>query len=130
MFILTGSVVPATVAAVILSLNSVGLAYGTHTLPSSAVMMMGAIWLFVSLPLNLGGTILGRQWGGKADWPCRINAFPRPIPEGPWYTRRSFLIPVTGLLPLVAYLSKCGSFLPRFGTTSFITYMALHFWST
>jgi transmembrane 9 superfamily protein 3 len=98
-FILTGSIVPATAAAVILGLNSIGLAYGTHTLPSSAVVTMVLIWLFVSLPLNLGGTILGRQWAGKSDWPCRINAFPRPIPEGPWYTRRSFLIPITGLLP-------------------------------
>jgi transmembrane 9 superfamily member 3 len=98
-FVLTGSIVPATTAAVILGLNSIGLAYGTHTLPSSAVVTVVAIWLFVSLPLNLGGTILGRQWSGKSDWPCRINAFPRPVPEAPWYTRRSFLIPVTGLLP-------------------------------
>ena len=77
-FILTGSVVPATVAAVILSLNSVGLAYGTHTLPSSAVMMMGAIWLFVSLPLNLGGTILGLSmgWKGRLALPYKCVSAP------------------------------------------------------
>jgi transmembrane 9 superfamily protein 3 len=98
-FLLTGTTMPAIVAAVIMSLNSVGVAYGTHTLPMSAFFTMFIIWLLVALPLTLGGTILGRQWGGKADWPCRINSFPRPIPETPWYSRRLFLVLVSGLLP-------------------------------
>eukprot|EP00943_MAST-04B_sp_MAST-4B-sp1_P009263 g9263.t1 len=112
-FVLTGSIVPATTAAVILGLNSIGLAYGTHTLPSSAVITVVAIWLFVSLPLNLGGTILGRQWSGKSDWPCRINAFPRPIPEAFFH--------------LAVFSLRCGLYLHLFGIINFIMYMDLRF---
>lgn len=42
------------------------------------------ICIFVILPLNLVGTVLGRNMSGQPDYPCRINAVPRPIPEKKW----------------------------------------------
>ncbi len=45
------------------------------------------ICLFVILPLTLVGTVLGRNLSGQANYPCRINAVPRPIPEKKWYHR-------------------------------------------
>lgn len=32
-----------------------------------------AIWVFVSCPLVLLGTVVGKNWNGTADYPCRIN---------------------------------------------------------
>ncbi|KAK5908266.1 hypothetical protein CgunFtcFv8_016340 [Champsocephalus gunnari] len=40
-----------------------------------------SICFFVILPLNLVGTILGRNLSGQPNFPCRVNAVPRPIPE-------------------------------------------------
>lgn len=42
------------------------------------------ICFFVILPLNLVGTILGRNLSGQPNFPCRVNAVPRPIPEKKW----------------------------------------------
>ena len=44
------------------------------------------ICFFVILPLNLVGTVLGRNIAGQPNYPCRINAVPRPIPEKKWYS--------------------------------------------
>ena len=63
---------------VLLSLNSIGLTYGTHTIPTSAVVTIVVIWLVVVVPLTLGGTILGRQWGGASDWPCCDGSTAKP----------------------------------------------------
>jgi transmembrane 9 superfamily member 3 len=60
---------------------------------------MFAIWLFVSFPLTVVGTLFGRHWAGKADFPCRVNSMARPIPLGPWYTSPSVIIAATGILP-------------------------------
>ena len=42
------------------------------------------ICIFVILPLNLVGTVMGRNLAGTPNYPCRINAVPRPIPEKKW----------------------------------------------
>jgi len=42
------------------------------------------IWGFVSVPLTLVGTIVGRNVAGTPDNPCRINPVPRLIPEKKW----------------------------------------------
>merc|ERR1712196_764055 len=49
--------------------------------------------------MGIGGTMFGRHLGGQNDFPCRVNSIPRPIPEGPWYTKPALIIPVTGVLP-------------------------------
>lgn len=47
-------------------------------------MAVACICVFVILPLNLIGTIIGRNWAGHPNFPCRVNAVPRPIPEKKW----------------------------------------------
>ena len=44
-----------------------------------------AIALFVIFPLNLAGTLFGRNILGQPDAPCRINTVPRPLPIKKWY---------------------------------------------
>jgi len=47
------------------------------------------IWALISLPLTLCGTVVGRNWAGVPDYPCRISPMPRPIPEKKWYSSLS-----------------------------------------
>lgn len=51
---------------------------------SSLQVAVCCICFFVILPLNLVGTILGRNLSGQPNFPCRVNAVPRPIPEKKW----------------------------------------------
>jgi hypothetical protein len=69
---------PACIVAVTSVLNSIAISYDTiSAIPFSVFLKMLAIWLFVSLPLSVVGTIFGRHWMGKYDPPCRVNSIPR-----------------------------------------------------
>ena len=57
------------------------------------------ICIFVILPLTLVGTVLGRNLAGQPDFPCRINAVPRPIPEKKWFMEPAVIIVLGGVLP-------------------------------
>lgn len=98
--LLTVLLLPCITTVIVLALNSVAIYYDTiNTIPVSVVAKIFAIWLFVSFPLVIGGTLFGRHLSGKNDFPCRVNIIPRPIPPSPWYTRPLFVIPLTGILP-------------------------------
>lgn len=59
-------------------LNVIAVQYDTiSALPLSVILKMVAIWLFVALPLSVVGTIFGRHWLGKSDFPCRVNSMVR-----------------------------------------------------
>lgn len=60
---------------------------------------MAAIWIFLCFPLTLLGAIIGRNWGSKADFPCRVNPIPRPIPDKVWYAEPMMIIAMGGVLP-------------------------------
>ena len=38
-------------------------------------------------------------FSGSPDYPCRINAVPRPIPEKKWFMEPLIIIPLGGILP-------------------------------
>mmetsp|Transcript_55275 Transcript_55275/g.152191 ORF Transcript_55275/g.152191 Transcript_55275/m.152191 type:complete len:481 (+) Transcript_55275:635-2077(+) len=104
--ILTVLLLPCIVSVVVGCLNCIALYYNTITsIPVTVMLKIFAIWLFVSLPLVVGGTLFGRHLGGKNDFPCRVNTIPGPIPgengspPPPWYTRAIVVIPLTGILP-------------------------------
>ena len=50
-------------------------------------------------PLTLVGTVLGRNLSGTPDYPCRINAVPRPIPEKKWFMEPLVIVMLGGVLP-------------------------------
>lgn len=58
-----------------------------------------AYWGLVSLPLVVGGTILGRVWAGQSKAPCRVNNLPRPIPPRRWVSHPAVIAAVSGVLP-------------------------------
>jgi transmembrane 9 superfamily protein 3 len=100
---LTVLLLPSVTVAVTSVLNAVALAYGTiNSIPFLVIVKLFFLWIFVSVPLCIVGTLLGRHAHKKdagIDFPCRVNAIPRPIPEDvPWYGKPSGLIPLAGLL--------------------------------
>lgn len=93
-----------TVGMLVLSLcNVLSIYYGTiYTLPFIAVFKLFLIWVLLSVPLSIIGTLIGRNRSGKANtpFPCRVNAIPRPIPEDvPWFKQPFFLVPLAGVIP-------------------------------
>lgn len=84
--LLTAGLFPGIITIVAFFLNFIALGYGSlAAIPTGTVFAVLAIWLFVSLPLTLIGTIVGRNFNGVADNPCRVNPVPRQIPEKKWY---------------------------------------------
>eukprot|EP00602_Paraphysomonas_sp_CaronLab_P004410 CAMPEP_0185033530 /NCGR_PEP_ID=MMETSP1103-20130426/22539_1 /TAXON_ID=36769 /ORGANISM="Paraphysomonas bandaiensis, Strain Caron Lab Isolate" /LENGTH=521 /DNA_ID=CAMNT_0027569823 /DNA_START=70 /DNA_END=1632 /DNA_ORIENTATION=+ len=91
---------PTTVVSVVALLNSIAIYYDTvNAIPAMVIIKMIAVWLFVSFPLTVVGTIFGRHFVGKVELPCRVNSIPRPIPAPKWYSSPWFIIPVSGILP-------------------------------
>lgn len=101
---LTVVLLPVVLGSVLSILNGIALIYGTiYYIPFLVMLKLFCLWIFVSVPLCILGTLLGRHaklGGKKADpFPCRVNAIPRPIPDDiPWYGVPANLIPFAGLL--------------------------------
>merc|ERR1719331_561437 len=96
----TAGLFPAVCFLTALVLNVVGMMYGSlATVPLTSVLSVLLMWLLVALPLSVAGTILGRNWAGTPNDPCRVNAIPRLIPEKRWFARPPVLIALGGVLP-------------------------------
>ena len=103
---ITVFLLPTVTTVILFLLNAVSLVYGTiYAIPFLVILKLFLIWVFVSVPLAVLGTMMGRHTtgggGGAAteQFPCRVNAIPRPIPEDvPWYGKPSGLVPLAGLL--------------------------------
>ena len=76
------------------------MGYGTsNALSFWTIAKVFTIWAFVSLPLLVGGTILGRRFTSAPGAPMRINAVPRPIPARPFYASSTVVCLLAGILP-------------------------------
>jgi len=99
---LTILMLPVVTVSILSVLNAISLFYGTiNTIPFMVILKLFLLWVFVSVPLCVLGTLFGRHAkllnGGQ--FPCRVNSIPRPIPEEvPWYGTPQGLIPLAGLL--------------------------------
>jgi len=101
---LTVLLLPTILVGILSVLNFIALCYQTiYYIPFLVLLKLFFLWVFVSVPLCILGTLLGRhaKLGGKKSdpFPCRVNAIPRPIPDDiPWYGVPANLIPFAGLL--------------------------------
>jgi transmembrane 9 superfamily protein 3 len=83
-----------------LVLNTVAIFYGSlAAIPFGTMVVMFILWAFISFPLALLGTVVGRNWSGAPNNPCRVKTIPRPIPEKKWYLTPSVIALMGGLLP-------------------------------
>jgi transmembrane 9 superfamily protein 3 len=81
-------------------LNFVAIAYGSlAAIPVGSMAVLLCIWLFISFPLTVVGTIIGKNYDGRPDNPCRVNPVPRHIPPREWYLHPLINILLGGILP-------------------------------
>lgn len=98
--LLTASIFPGICFGIAFLLNFIAVGYGSlASLPVGGIIVLLLIWAFVAFPLTLVGTIVGRNWNGSADNPCRVHPVPRPIPEKKWYLHPIMNILLGGVLP-------------------------------
>ncbi|CAL8071366.1 unnamed protein product [Calicophoron daubneyi] len=99
-FLLGSTLLPLLFCSVAFLVNLIAVYYHTsRAIPFLTMLAVTAIVLFVIIPLNLVGTVLGRNLCGQANYPCRVHAVPRPIPEKKWFMEPFFLILLAGILP-------------------------------
>lgn len=99
----TSGLFPAVLSVVVLFVNFIAIAKtSTRAIPFGSMVSMLTIWGFCVFPLSLIGVILGRNWGGSSNFPCRINPIPRPIPDLVWYAEPSVIIMIGGILPFAS----------------------------
>mmetsp|Transcript_64934 Transcript_64934/g.153482 ORF Transcript_64934/g.153482 Transcript_64934/m.153482 type:complete len:301 (+) Transcript_64934:70-972(+) len=98
--ILTCSVFPGVCVTTCLGLNTIAIGYASlAAIPFGTMVVVLLIWLLVACPLTLFGTIVGRNWGGSVEFPCRVNAIPRQIPDKKWYLKPWVVVILGGVLP-------------------------------
>ena len=91
---------PGLCFGIAFALNTVAIFY--HSLaavPFGTMVVIFVMWSCISFPLVLFGTVIGRNWNGAPDNPCRVKAIPRPIPEAPWFLTPKWISVAGGLLP-------------------------------
>lgn len=98
---LTGAfLLPVLVCGTAFFINFIAIYYhASRAIPFGTMVAVACICFFVILPLNFVGTILGRHLSGQPNYPCRINAVPRPIPEKKWYMEPGVIAVLGGVLP-------------------------------
>ncbi|KDO27371.1 hypothetical protein SPRG_06957 [Saprolegnia parasitica CBS 223.65] len=98
--VLSIALLPSVVFVSLFFINALSVAYGTtYAIPFVTIVQVILVWFFVSCPLSVLGTILGRHGAAKKGFPCRVNKFPREVPEARWYLRPVVLGLLTGILP-------------------------------
>jgi len=96
----TACIFPGVICSMGFILNFVAVGYGSLAhIPLSTMLIMFLIWLLISFPITIGGTIVGRNMGGKPDFPCRIHPMPKPIPSKRPYQELWVHILLGGVLP-------------------------------
>ncbi|XP_026100375.1 transmembrane 9 superfamily member 3-like isoform X2 [Carassius auratus] len=92
--------IPAMVCGTAFFINFIAMYYhASRAIPFGTMVAVCCICFFVILPLNLVGTILGRNLSGQPNFPCRVNAVPRPIPEKKWFMEPAVIVCLGGILP-------------------------------
>ncbi|KAK9834844.1 hypothetical protein WJX81_003258 [Elliptochloris bilobata] len=96
----TATLFPMACFGIAAALNTIAIAY--HSLaavPFGSIVVVLLIWMFISFPLCLLGTVVGRNYNGVPDNPCRVKRIPSPIPTKQWYLRPPVIALTGGLLP-------------------------------
>ncbi|XP_057863696.1 transmembrane 9 superfamily member 1 [Cryptomeria japonica] len=98
--VVTASLFPFLCFGIGFALNIVAIfKRSLAAIPFGTMVVVFVIWAFISFPLALLGTVVGRNWSRASDNPCRVKSIPRPIPEKKWYLTPSVVSVMGGLLP-------------------------------
>ena len=103
-------ILPTVLVGVLSILNGIALIYNTvNYVPFLVIVKIFFIWMLISVPLCVFGTLTGRNISASessnkfcftsSEFPCRVNAIARPIPEDvPFHGKPMNVIPFAGLL--------------------------------
>ncbi|XP_055382600.1 transmembrane 9 superfamily member 3 [Condylostylus longicornis] len=92
--------VPVFVCGTAFFINFIAIYYhASRAIPFGTMVAVTCICIFIILPLTVVGTVVGRNLDGQPDFPCRVNAVPRPIPEKKWFMEPGIIILLGGVLP-------------------------------
>jgi transmembrane 9 superfamily protein 3 len=98
--LLTAAVYPLACFGIGFVLNTIAIFQGSlAAIPFGTMVVMVLLWSCISVPLCLLGTVVGRNWAGLPDNPCRVKRIPSPIPQKQWYLRPWAIALMGGLLP-------------------------------
>eukprot|EP00918_Siedleckia_nematoides_P020114 GHVU01042882.1.p1 GENE.GHVU01042882.1~~GHVU01042882.1.p1 ORF type:complete len:583 (+),score=64.16 GHVU01042882.1:110-1858(+) len=98
--VLSAFLLPVGICGTAFFINFIAIYYhASRAIPFGTMVAVACICLFVILPLTLVGTVLGRNLAGQPNYPCRINAVPRPIPEKKWFMEPAVIVTLGGILP-------------------------------
>lgn len=98
--LLTAMLFPGLCFGIAFMLNTIAIFY--HSLaavPFGYIVAVLLLWVFLSFPLCLIGTVVGRNWNSIPNFPCRVKRIPSPIPEKKWFLRPWAISLAGGLLP-------------------------------
>jgi len=102
---LTILLLPAVCTIIVTVLNTISMTYKTiNTIPFMVIVKLFFLWMFLSVPINVFGTLVGRHTKPASklndEFPCRVNAIPRSIPEDgvQWYGKPIVLVMLPGML--------------------------------
>lgn len=98
--VFTTMLFPGVCVGIAFMLNFIAIGYGSlAAIPFATMIVVALLWALVAAPLTLVGTVIGRNYSGKSDNPCRISPVPRPVPEKAWYLQPWVNIALGGILP-------------------------------
>jgi len=98
--LMSAFLLPTLVCGTAFLVNFIAIYYhASRAIPFGTMVAVSCICLFVILPLTLVGSVLGRNLAGSPDYPCRVNAVPRPIPEKKWFMEPWVIVALGGVLP-------------------------------
>lgn len=98
--LLTSCFFPGVCFCIAFVLDLIAVGYGSlSSIPIGTMFVILFIWLFASIPLTVAGAIVGKNYNGVADHPCKVNQVPRQIPERRWYLRPWVNVLLGGILP-------------------------------
>jgi len=98
--LMSAFLLPVLVCGTAFLVNFIAIYYhASRAIPFGTMVAVTCICLFVILPLTLVGNVLGRNLAGHPDYPCRVNAVPRPIPEKKWFMEPWVIVALGGILP-------------------------------
>jgi transmembrane 9 superfamily protein 2/4 len=96
----TATLFPGLLFMTIFILNLFVWAQASSTaIPLGTLFGLGALWLFIQLPLVYAGSWYGYNKDGSYTHPIKATVIPRQIPQQPWFARPLQAILLAGLIP-------------------------------
>lgn len=97
---LTAVLFPGVCCGIALGLNTIAIGYGSlAAVPFGYIVIVVLLWAFLSIPLCVLGTVVGRKYASAPNNPCRVKRIPSPIPLKAWYLTPAAIVAAGGLLP-------------------------------